>query len=519
MNKNKKEKIIIGLQITLFCLFCYLPNNNVWAKECSQADINSHIKKLNNTAEWIFTIAALRKCGSPAVETLASNLRHHDEKVKINAASALASMGIGAQSATPALAIALKDTSPIVRSSAATALGSMGARAKIALPALTVALQDDDKSVRSIVATALGSMGQEAQPAIPALTSVLQDNDRSTSSAAAYALGRIAVDFQYHAQSLSSSELEKIISQLETASKAIENKTNSNTEIALLNQSLKLLKAEQDGRILERTYRWVFQHKLIASALIYLLSLISLWSLMLWLRPVWLLNINNILKKYTRISLPGSLGKYELPVRSLLFVSFLEHHPRVLDAWINTQITLRQQKTEKKEISLPSNFSVGNIAFEHKTVQKYAKAIAWECVKQTYQPIAVKRAHVLAAITALNGRNAAQAYLQYLEKHLGMIQTVGKAQDSICFTYDLLAEYLASLYLVDLCGNNEVNWRKFLAQVDTIPNKQAIRGFLLTVLDCSLALQVSVGIPSFVPDEIAKRLGLVTNPTGRVQAV
>ena len=106
MNKNKKEKIIIWLRITLFCLFYYLqPSNNVWAKECSQADIDSYIQELNNTAEWIATIAALRKCGSPAVETLASNLHNQDEKVRINAASALASMGIGASSATPALAI------------------------------------------------------------------------------------------------------------------------------------------------------------------------------------------------------------------------------------------------------------------------------------------------------------------------------------------------------------------------------------------------------------------------------
>ena len=143
-------------------------------------------------------------------------------------------------------------------------------------------------------------------------------------------------------------------------------------------------------------------------------------------------------------------------------------------------------------------------------LQPKAIAIAWECLKQTYQPTSVKRSHVLAAITTLNGRNAAEEHLQYLEK-LGMIQTVGKAQEAICFTHDLLAEYLASLYLVELCGDNEVNWRKFLAQVDAIPNKQAIKSFLLTIRDCSLALQASARIPSFVPGEIAKRIGLVTN--------
>jgi HEAT repeat protein len=519
MKKNKKVKLILELRVIVFCLFCFLlTSNHVWAKECSGSQINAYIKKLNNTNEWIFTIAALRNCGSPAVDTLAANLRAQNEEVRIDAASALASMGLEAQRATPALTTALKDTNSIVRSSAATALGSMGTKAKVALPALTVALQDDDKSVRSVVATAIGSMGIEARAVIPTLTLALQDKDKSVSSTAAYALGRIAADFQYHADSLSSSELKKVIYELEKASKLIENQNNSNTtETALLHQSLKLLKAEQDGRWLERASRWIFQHKLIAIAGIYLLWLISLWSLILWLRPVWILHINNVLRN-TRITLPGSLGKYEVPVRSVFLVSFLEQHPRVVNAWINTQIASRQQ-FEKKEIPLDSPSSVVLSAqFEPSTVQKYAKAIAWECLKQTYQPTSVKRSHVLATITTLNGRNAAEAYLQYLEK-LGMLQTVGKAQEAICFTQDILAEYLASLYLVELCGDNEVNWRKFLAQVDAIPNKQAIKSFLLTVRDCSLALQASTGIPSFVPGEIAKRIGLATNVTGQVQSM
>lgn len=512
---GKKIKFLIGVKISLFCL-CLLPSNSVWAKECSSSTINAQIKKLNKTADWVFTVAALRKCGTPAVAALAADLQAQDEQVRINAASALASMGVEAQPATDALAYSLKDSSSIVRSSAATALGSMGTKAKKAIPALSVALQDDDKSVRSVVATALGSMGVEAESAIPALTSVLQDKDKSVSSTAAYALGRIAADFQYRANSLSSSELEKIISELEKAVKAIE-KPNSNTETTLLIQSLKMLKAEQDERWLERTFIWMVQHPIVAIALAYLLFIILLWSLILRLRPVWILHINNVLK--ARITLPG-LGKYEIPIRSLLGVSFLEHHPRVLDAWMKTQFTAVQQTSEKRErIRLLYNSTLRKIPqFEQRTVQKYAKAIAWECMKQTYQPTSVKRDKVVAAITVIGGRNAAEEYLQFLELHLGIIQKVGKAQDSIRFNHELLAEYLASLYLVELYGNDQENWRKFLAQVDAIPNKQAIRGFLLTVRDCSLALQASANIPNFVPEEIGKRVGVVTKRTG-LQAV
>ena len=513
----QKIKLILGIRLSLFCLFCCLVSSNkAWAQECSQSKINSYIKKLNNTNEWILTIAALRKCGSPAVEALADNLQDRSEQVRIDAASALASMGIVAQPATHALATALKDTSPIVRSSAATALGSMGTKAKIAIPPLIVALQDSDKSVRSVVATALGSMGVEALSAIPALTLVLQDKDKSVRSTAAYALGRIGADFQYHAKSLSSPELEKIIRELEKADKAIK-PTDSNIESTLLNQSLKLLKAERDERWLERTLLLMVKNKLLAIATIYLLLLILLSSLILWLRPVWLLHTNNVLKQHTSITLPGA-GKLEIPVRSLLLVNFFEQHPRVLDAWINTKIVSIQQTTENKERP-QIHHNIGNRQFEQKTVQKYAKAIAWECVKRTYQPTTVKRTQVLAAITTLNGRNAAEKYLQYLELQLGMIQTIGKAKDEIRFTHDLLAEYLAGLYLVELCGDNQVFWRKFLAQIDTIPNKQSIIGFLLTVRDCSYALQASAKIPSFVPEEIAKRVDAVTKLSGQVQTV
>ena len=138
MNKNKNQTFI-WIKLTFFCIFYYLLTSQaVLAQGCSKANANSYITKLKNTNEWIFTIAALRKCGEPAVLTLAANLKHRDDNVRIDAASALASMGTSAQTAIPNLSAALKDKNAIVRSSAATALGSMGNRSKITIPALTI---------------------------------------------------------------------------------------------------------------------------------------------------------------------------------------------------------------------------------------------------------------------------------------------------------------------------------------------------------------------------------------------
>ena len=289
-------------------------------------------------------------------------------------------------------------------------------------------------------------------------------------------------------------------------------------------------------------YRW------LALAGTYVVSLTAFWCAILWLRPLWLLRTNNFLRQYTTITLPSKLGRIEIPVRFLLLVGFFQH-PRVIDAWLNRQIALFQPRCNNKIVAKQVKSLIDKrIRFctvknknlskavswllaggklyqeQHITeadslqVQQYAKLIAWECLKQTYQPCAVKRKQVLAIIAAVDGYDTAEAYLWYLEKHLGIIRTIGRDRDQIRFNYDLLAEYLASLYLIEICQDNEANWRKFLARVDSMPNKQAIRGFLLAVLDCT-TVQTAAKIPSFVPKELRKRIRIVNRSKLQVPIV
>ena len=279
-------------------------------------------------------------------------------------------------------------------------------------------------------------------------------------------------------------------------------------------------------------YRW------LTIAGTYIISLTVLWCAILWIRPLWLLRTNNFLRQYTTITLPSELGRIEIPIRFLLLIGFFQH-PRVVDAWLNRQIGLFQQgcnnkivakqvkslkdkliricTVKKKNLRMIASWLLAKNNLYQKQliteadplqVQQYTKLIAWECLKQTYQPSVVKRKQVLAVTAALNGYDTAEAYLWYLEKHLGIIRTIGRDRDQIRFNYDLLAEYLASLYLIEICQDNEANWRKFLARVDTMPNKQAIRGFLLAVLDCT-TVQSAANIPSFVPGELRKRIRIV----------
>mgnify|MGYP002778595507 CR=1 FL=1 len=526
MKKSRKfQLIILWLPISSFC-FCFnlLSIDRVGAEACSEAEINSRITKLGNTNEWIFTVAALRKCGDRAVKALSQNLQQKDETIRINAVAALGSMGAAAHSAIPALSVtALADKSPVVRSSAAYALGSMGAAAESAVPALTVALQDEDRSVRSMVVSAIGSMGAAAESAVPALSQMLRDPDRTVRSNAIYAWAKIATGWQQRATKLSNLQLEKDIRELETALKIIETSKElfPEAEVALLRQSSQVLKSQRYPNWNEIALKLLLQYRWLAIAATYIATLTLFWSLLLWQRPLWILGIDNVLQRYSSVALPGVSGRIKLPINWLVLVDFFHYHPRVLNAWFATQTLDPQMRQASLGQSEPASKPSDIQLLDPGSVQKYAKAIAWECIKQTFQPAAVKREQLLSEIEAIEGYDTAKIYLEHLEQHLGLLQAVGKTRDKVRFTHDLLAEYLASQYLVELCCDNESNWRKFLAQVDTVPDCVAMKRFLLSVRDCCMALQATVKVPSFVTEELNQRAGMAQNspPPSRVQTV
>jgi HEAT repeat protein len=139
-------------------------------------------------------------------------------------------------------------------------------------------------------------------------------------------------------------------------------------------------------------------------------------------------------------------------------------------------------------------------------VQQDAKIIAWECVKQTFQPITAKRDTILAVLSG----NDLENRLQYLEKRLHLIHTIGAAQDKIRFTLDPLAEYLAAMQMLELCQKNQYLWNEFWHQITTSSEGiESIIGFLLALQDCSQVL----GKEANLPQEIALELGQLLNVT------
>lgn len=139
-------------------------------------------------------------------------------------------------------------------------------------------------------------------------------------------------------------------------------------------------------------------------------------------------------------------------------------------------------------------------------VRQDAKIIAWECVKQTFQPTTAKRDTIVAVLSGNDPENR----LKYLEERLHLIQTIGAAQDKICFALDPLAEYLAAMQMLELCQYNQDFWNEFWHQITTASvGIDPITGFLLALQDC---IQI-LGKEANVPEAIALGLSQLLDAT------
>ncbi|NES79187.1 MULTISPECIES: HEAT repeat domain-containing protein [unclassified Okeania] len=148
---------------------------------------------------------------------------------------------------------------------------------------------------------------------------------------------------------------------------------------------------------------------------------------------------------------------------------------------------------------------------EYPTVKKDAQLIAWKCLEQNYRPFYAERKEVVEAFSSL-GRDDARDCLEYFEKHLRLLKSIGygerKDRNKIRFALEPLAEYLAALYLVEKNKDDEEKWRKFVATAKEKSGKEEIQSFLLAVRDCCLAKGWEFRVASFVADKIGYLAGL-----------
>lgn len=314
------------------------------------------------------------RAGVPALVKL---LNDPSEAVRIQAANVLASfaglgeLGSETRDATYSLVVLLKDKSPSMRSSAANAIGAIGPEARTAIPNLMALLKDENPEVRRAAAFALAMMRQEAKAAIPSLLSLLNDEEAQVNFGAISALGNIGREAKVAIPNLI--ELTKSSNPLlrRTAAGALASiardisKSKDVDSIAQLKAMYKILAESQDQEVKKATdsvkqsidslesswwvqlREWIGKHPYRTALVGFYPLLLLICLLLLRIRPLWLLSINETLSRNVE-SLPKKLGFFDVPLRYALVVGFFNFHHRVLDAWVNEHIDTAQDTFSRK---------------------------------------------------------------------------------------------------------------------------------------------------------------------------
>lgn len=157
-------------------------------------------------------------------------------------------------------------------------------------------------------------------------------------------------------------------------------------------------------------------------------------------------------------------------------------------------------------------------------IQRDAKIIAWECLKQSYRPTSVKKVDAIAALNIVKNPTNAKDRLDYLEKRLQFLKTL-EPGDRIRIILDPLAEYLAALYLLERnCQDNDSDaaWHRFFEDIDyTLEKSEAppdvVRGFLLALRDCCLDAHHKDELPEQLSVRLERKAGLDPEELRRAQ--
>ncbi len=135
-------------------------------------------------------------------------------------------------------------------------------------------------------------------------------------------------------------------------------------------------------------------------------------------------------------------------------------------------------------------------------VMRDVQAVAWACLASGYRHSPSPRSHVLAELGNLpQPEGTGEARLTGLQAHAGLLH--GPGDDTLAFTTDLLAEYLAGMHLVENYKDDLPRWQEFFKR---LPRDQApaAQNFLLAVRDCCLVRHRQAGLTDFVLHQLAE---------------
>jgi HEAT repeat protein len=272
--------------------------------------------------------------------TLNQALTDSSWRVRSASADILAKINPQQEDITP-LIKALKNQNSTLRTFAAIALGVLEAKAKEAVPHLQNALQTDHNPyVRAQAATALGKILADNHTTLLALTNALSDQDdavRSRAFDAFYTIAHYKTENLLAQSTIKSNELQQTIKYFDDALVKINlPKSGLEAKKNTFQPDLNRLNAKKNEKafiniVLQNPWAWG------------IIAYLALHFGLFWLRPLWLLKIDEVLKPLSlRIPILGM----EISSRFLLLLKF---HPRVLDAWVAAHIQSVQEEFQKIE--------------------------------------------------------------------------------------------------------------------------------------------------------------------------
>lgn len=335
-------------------------------------DSNSEVRR--------YAAVALNELGenaAPAIDALLEKLG--DPDVALDASRALAHLG---PKALPKLLESLKSDNVTVRKGAAAAISNMSTGAAPAIPELLKCIHSGDENVdvkRFAIYALAGAGSEEPAKVVPTLVELMQSKDQDSVTVAALTVVKLGEYLQNSVGTgkLSTQEIAESLSALKTTRTMIaEGKLtipDSTKAVAELDSSINTLNFALDSHastMLRDIWKWCQENQLALSPIVWIAFFLLLWSVLLHTKPLLILKVSNSLEKIADISLQS------MPIKHFFLVSFFHHNPKVLDAWVASQIDTVRKEFESKNtvqernvyIPMPvilNGKSVGNLTPEH----------------------------------------------------------------------------------------------------------------------------------------------------------
>jgi HEAT repeat protein len=181
----------------------------------------------------------------------------------------------------------------------------------------------------------------------------------------------------------------------------------------------------------------------------------------------------------------------------------------VLLARLYTDVLLTAQDNDPLPDNLPdlvlayvrrrhARASAGQAAEE---VLRDAQAVAWACLRSQLRHAPLDRERVVEALRDIDPHNP-EGRLGYLEGALGILRT-NDPPGAVGFRFELVAEYLGGLHLIEWYGGDPHQWQAFFDRVAG-ERTDPVVNFLRAVRDCCLAGRARASLPDFVLHNMAE---------------